>query len=156
MPTRLAEARVVPFTAAGAATAGAAAAAAAALFLALPAARAGAQAEFNLGPFLTYNTVHGGRPAASGLQTGIFVGPIGLRASGFTALDQPTGGSLDAPRWGGDADLLFIFDLSSRGGGRPGLAPYVFAGAGLSVARDTMSFYEPTRYSGSASSVFGG
>ena len=115
---------------------------------------AGAQAEFNLGPFLTYNSMHGGHPAASGLQTGVSVGPVGLRASGFTALDQPTSTTSNLPRWGGDADLLFIFDLSSRGGGRPGLAPYVFAGAGLAVQNDTSPYYS-TRMS-SQTSLFGG
>ena len=103
--------------------------------------RARGQAEWNIGPFLTYSTVHGGRPASAGLQTGVLIGPVGLRASGFTALDQPTYESGDRPRWGGDADLMLIFDISSRGSTGLGLAPYVFAGAGMSVQNDTSRFY---------------
>src|SRR6185436_3886820 len=60
------------------------------LILATPK-RSHGQAEWNIGPFLTYSTIHGGRPAAAGLQTGVFVGPVGLRASEFTALDSPRG-----------------------------------------------------------------
>jgi hypothetical protein len=103
--------------------------------------RARAQAEWNIGPFLDYASFHGGHPAAAGLQTSVLVGPVGLRVSGFTALDQTMNNSTvgtyaDPPRWGGDADLMLIFDFASRGGG-PGLSPYVFAGAGLSVHNST-------------------
>jgi cell wall-associated NlpC family hydrolase len=112
------------------------------------------QAEWNIGPFLTYSTIHGGRPASAGLQTGVFVGPVGLRASGFTALDQPAYGNRELPRWGGDADLMLIFDISSRGSTGVGLAPYVFAGAGLGVHNDTSRFYNPDTYN--AANVAGG
>jgi hypothetical protein len=107
---------------------------------------ASAQAEWNVGPFLDYSSMHGGHPAAAGLQTGVFVGPIGLRVSGFSALDQPysspgTSTTSAGARWGGDADLMFIFDFGSRGGGGGGLAPYVFAGAGLGVHNETPTVY---------------
>src|SRR5690348_6073645 len=104
------------------------------LLLATPS-LARAQAEWNIGPFLDYSSIHGGHPAAAGLQTGVLVGPVGLRVSGFTALDQPyaSSTSTDRARWGGDADLMLIFDFASRGSAGIGLAPYVFAGAGLNV-----------------------
>ena len=105
------------------------------LLLATPA-RARGQAEWNIGPFLDYGSIHGGHPAAAGLQTAVLVGPVGLRVSGFTALDQTANGvvtSTDQPRWGGDADLMLIFDFASRGSRGAGLSPYVFAGAGLTV-----------------------
>jgi hypothetical protein len=99
--------------------------------------RARAQAEWNIGPFLDYASIHGGHPAAAGLQTSVLVGPVGLRVSGFTALDQSMTNSAAAPtyqpRWGGDADLMLIFDFASRGSRGVGLSPYVFAGAGLAV-----------------------
>jgi len=108
--------------------------------------RAFAQAEWNVGPFLDYSSIHGGHPAAAGLQTGVFVGPVGLRVSGFSALDQPystpgTSTTSAGARWGGDADLMFIFDFASRGSGGGGIAPYVFAGAGLGVHNETPAFY---------------
>ena len=127
------------------------------LMLLLTPSRAQGQAEWNIGPFLTYSTIHGGRPASAGLQTGVLVGPIGLRASGFTALEQPVAASQsssagdDLPRWGGDADLMLIFDIASRGSGGGGLAPYVFAGAGLAVHNETVSFsnaYDAARVNG--------
>jgi cell wall-associated NlpC family hydrolase len=100
-----------------------------------------AQAEFNIGPFLGYSSIRGGHPAMAGLQTGVLIGPVGLRASGFSALDQPgtsTVATNGAARWGGDADLMFIFDLASRGsGGSQSLAPYVFAGAGMAVLNES-------------------
>src|SRR5689334_25056352 len=104
------------------------------LVLATPA-LAHAQAEWNIGPFLDYSSIHGGHPAAAGLQTGVLVGPVGLRVSGFSALDQPyatpgTSTTSAGARWGGDADLMFIFDFASRGSRGGGLAPYVFGGAG--------------------------
>src|SRR5689334_6482164 len=97
-----------------------------------------AQAEWNIGPFLDYSTIHGGHPANAGVQTSVLVGPVGLRVSGFTALDQPyaTTTPADRARWGGDADLMLIFDFASRGSAGIGLAPYVFAGAGLNVRND--------------------
>lgn len=117
------------------------------MLLATPA-RARAQSEWNIGPFLDYASVHGGHPAAAGLQTSVLVGPVGLRVSGFTALDQPmTSSSVgtttysDQPRWGGDADLMLIFDFGSRGSGGGGISPYVFAGAGLGVRNDSYSAY---------------
>lgn len=106
---------------------------------------ASAQAEWNLGPVLDYSSIHGGHPAAAGLQTGVLVGPVGLRVSGFSALDQPysssTSTTADGARWGGDADLMFVFDFASRGSGGGGIAPYVFAGAGLGVHNDAPTFY---------------
>src|SRR5437763_10850404 len=86
------------------------------LILATPV-RARAQAEWNIGPFLGYSTIHGGHPASAGLQTSVLVGPVGLRVIGFSALDQPyaTGTTTTDPRWGGDADLMLIFDFASRG-----------------------------------------
>jgi hypothetical protein len=122
------------------------------LVLATPSLARG-QAEWNIGPFLTYSTVHGGRPASAGLQTGVLIGPVGLRASGFTALEQPTYEASDLPRWGGDADLMLIFDISSRGSTGLGLAPYVFAGAGMAVHNDTSRLYT-TRHE--ASNLAGG
>lgn len=113
------------------------------LLLATPG-RAHAQAEWNIGPFLDYSSIHGGHPAAAGLQTSVLVGPVGLRVSGFSALDQPyTSGSTtaDGARWGGDADLMFIFDFASRGSGGGGIAPYVFAGAGLGVLNQPATLY---------------
>lgn len=112
------------------------------LILATPIA-ALAQAEWNIGPFLDYSTIHGGHPASAGLQTSVLVGPVGLRVSGFTALDQPyaTTTSTDRARWGGDADLMLIFDFASRGSLGAGLAPYVFAGAGLGVRNDNATIY---------------
>jgi NlpC/P60 family protein len=117
------------------------------LLLATPG-RARAQAEWNIGPFLDYASIHGGHPAAAGLQTSVLVGPVGLRVSGFTALDQPmTNGSVGStyqPRWGGDADLMLIFDFASRGSRGTGLSPYVFAGAGLAVHNpDYTTSYDP-------------
>jgi cell wall-associated NlpC family hydrolase len=77
------------------------------------------------------------------LQTGIVVGPVGLRASGFSALDQPAYSDTPLPRWGGDADLMFVFDLASRGStGFGGIAPYVFAGAGMTVKNDSLNTYD--------------
>src|SRR5205085_1166669 len=100
------------------------------LILATPAG-ARAQAEWNIGPILDYASIHGGHPASAGLQTSVLVGPVGLRVSGFSALDQPyatsTTSSTDMPRWGGDADLMFVFDFASRGSSGGGIAPYVFA-----------------------------
>ena len=112
------------------------------LILATPIA-ALAQAEWNIGPFLDYSTIHGGHPASAGLQTSVLVGPVGLRFSGFTALDQQyaTTTSADRARWGGDADLMLIFDFASRGSLGAGLAPYVFAGAGLGVRNDNATIY---------------
>src|SRR5690348_13096274 len=111
------------------------------LLLATPS-LARAQAEWNIGPFLDYSSIHGGHPAAAGLQTGVLVGPVGLRVSGFSALDQPyatpgTSTTSAGARWGGDADLMFIFDFASRGSRGGGLAPYVFAGAGLGVHNES-------------------
>jgi cell wall-associated NlpC family hydrolase len=115
------------------------------LILATPA-RARAQAEWNIGPFLGYSTIHGGHPASAGLQTSVLVGPIGLRVSGFSALDQPYSSSSsttnsDVPRYGGDADLMLIFDFASRGSGGGGLAPYVFAGAGMTMHNGPTPIY---------------
>jgi hypothetical protein len=119
------------------------------LLLATPA-LAHAQAEWNIGPFLDYASIHGGHPASAGLQTGVLVGPIGLRVSGFSALDQQyASGSTsptDMPRWGGDADLMLIFDFASRGSRGSGIAPYVFAGAGLAVRNQQASFYNASSY----------
>ena len=118
------------------------------LILATPA-RARAQAEWNIGPFLDYATIHGGHPVSAGLQSGVLVGPVGLRVSGFSALDQAyasTASSTDMPRWGGDADLMLIFDFGSRGSRGGALAPYVFAGAGLSVRNQQASFYNASSY----------
>lgn len=110
--------------------------------------RARAQAEWNLGPFLDYSSIHGGHPASAGLQTSVLVGPVGLRVSGFTALDQSYAGStlgttapVNQPRWGGDADLMLIFDFASRGSGGVGISPYVFAGAGLAVHNENVATY---------------
>lgn len=116
------------------------------LLLLATAAPAIAQAEWNIGPFLDYSSIHGGHPAAAGLETGVLVGPVGLRVSGFSALDQPytspgTSTTAAGARWGGDADLMFIFDFASRGSGGGGIAPYVFAGAGLGVHNQPASFY---------------
>jgi len=113
------------------------------LILATPT-RARAQAEWNIGPFLDYSTIHGGHPAAAGLQTSVLVGPVGLRVSGFTALDQPYASgttTTDRARWGGDADLMLIFDFASRGSSGGGLAPYVFAGAGMTVHNEAPTIY---------------
>jgi hypothetical protein len=113
------------------------------LLLLFTPARVRAQAEWNIGPFLDYASIHGGHPAQAGLQTSVLVGPVGLRVSGFSALDQPYASSAtpnDRARWGGDADLMLIFDFASRGGG-PGLAPYVFAGAGMAVRNDAPAIY---------------
>jgi hypothetical protein len=117
------------------------------LLLAMPAS-AQAQAEWNIGPFLDYSTIHGGHPANAGLQTSVLVGPVGLRVSGFTALDQPyaTSTQTDRARWGGDADLMLIFDFASRGSGGAALAPYVFAGAGLNVRNTASGFYSSNSY----------
>ena len=118
------------------------------LILATPA-RARAQAEWNIGPFLGYSTIHGGHPASAGLQTSVLVGPVGLRVSGFSALDQPYATSAtptDLPRYGGDADLMLIFDFASRGGG-VGLMPYVFAGQDVDAtqrAREYFTGYPPS------------
>src|SRR5690242_20565823 len=114
------------------------------LLLATPG-RARAQAEWNIGPFLDYASIHGGHPEAAGLQTSVLVGPVGLRVSGFTALDQGYTSSYPSsstgPRWGGDADLMLIFDFGSRGSRGAGISPYVFAGAGLAVHNtDNASF----------------
>src|SRR2546423_2856071 len=120
------------------------------LILATPA-RARAQAEWNIGPFLGYSTIHGGHPASAGLQTSVLVGPVGLRVSGFSALDQPYATSAtptDLPRYGGDADLMLIFDFASRGGG-VGLMPYVFAGAGMTVHNEQPQFYNSSSYDNS-------
>ncbi|HEY7235909.1 MAG TPA: C40 family peptidase [Gemmatimonadaceae bacterium] len=120
------------------------------LFILVTPARARAQAEWNIGPFLDYASIHGGHPASAGLQTGVLVGPIGLRVSGFSALDQPYGASTtsstDMPRYGGDADLMLIFDFASRGSRGGGLAPYVFAGAGLGVRNQPATFYNGNPY----------
>ena len=118
------------------------------LLLLLTPALARAQAEWNIGPFLDYSTIHGGHPANAGLQTSVLVGPVGLRVSGFTALDQPyaTTTQTDRARWGGDADLMLIFDFASRGSAGMGLAPYVFAGAGLNVRNTAPSFYSSNTY----------
>ena len=118
------------------------------LILATPA-RARAQAEWNIGPFLGYSTIHGGHPASAGLQTSVLVGPVGLRVSGFSALDQPyatSTTSTDQPRYGGDADLMLMFDFASHGSGGPGLMPYVFAGAGMTVHNEQSSFYSSSTY----------
>ena len=118
------------------------------LLLLVSPASARAQAEWNIGPFLDYSTIHGGHPANAGLQTSVLVGPVGLRVSGFTALDQPyaTSTQTDRARWGGDADLMLIFDFASRGSGAAGLAPYVFAGAGLNVRNSVPAFYSSNSY----------
>lgn len=118
------------------------------LLLLITPASARAQAEWNIGPFLDYSTIHGGHPANAGLQTSVLVGPVGLRVSGFTALDQPyaTTTQTDRARWGGDADLMLIFDFASRGSGSAGLAPYVFAGAGLNVRNTAPTFYSSNSY----------
>lgn len=125
----------------------------AAIGVLLTPALAQAQAEFNIGPFLGYSSIRGGHPAMAGLQTGVLIGPVGLRASGFSALDQPGTNTLstnDAARWGGDADLMFVFDFASRGsGGLQALAPYVFAGAGMAVHN------EPQLVNGSYADVTG-
>src|SRR5438105_5917141 len=119
------------------------------LILATPV-RARAQAEWNIGPFLGYSTIHGGHPASAGLQTSVLVGPVGLRVSGFSALDQPyatsTTSSTDMPRWGGDADLMFSFDFASRGSSGGGIAPSVFAGGGLAVRDQAASCYHTRSY----------
>lgn len=116
------------------------------LVLAMPSS-AHAQAEWNIGPFLDYASIHGGHPANAGLQTSVLVGPVGLRVSGFTALDQQYATSSDDRlRWGGDADLMLIFDFASRGSMSAGLAPYVFAGAGLGVRNTASSFYTNNGY----------
>lgn len=113
-----------------------------------------AQAEWTLGPFLSYESAHGGHPATAGLATAVLVGPIGLRVSGFTALDQPDGSITANPRWGGDADLMLVFDIASRGSRGGGLAPYVFAGAGMGVRDDTSGY--AVSYGGMDDRLIGG
>jgi hypothetical protein len=113
------------------------------MLLAVPRA-AQAQAEWNIGPFLGYSSFHGGHPAAAGLQTSVLVGPVGLRVSGFSALDQTSSASYNPAdaRYGGDADFMLVFDFASRGsgGGGASIAPYVFAGAGMTVHNQTSGY----------------
>jgi hypothetical protein len=122
------------------------------LLLAVPRA-AEAQAEWNIGPFLGYSSIHGGHPGAAGLQTSVLVGPVGLRVSGFSALDQTTSASYDPSeaRYGGDADFMLVFDFASRGsgGGGASIAPYVFAGAGMTVRNQTTTSYSGFIYDNS-------
>src|SRR3954447_23147273 len=89
------------------------------LLLATPAA-ARAQAEWNIGPFLDYSTIHGGHPANAGLQTSVLVGPVGLRVSGFHHT-RPAVRDNRAERscplgWrrGSDADLRFRVPRQQR------------------------------------------
>ena len=104
-----------------------------------------AQVELNFGPFVGFTGAHGGKPTSTGLQTAAVSGPIGIRLSGFSAIDQNVSASSTTgePRYGGDADVMLLLNLASRGSNRGvGVAPYVFAGAGLTV-RD-----EPFDYGG--------
>ena len=107
-----------------------------ALVLALPTG-AHAQTGFTLGPFIGFLPSHGGKVASTGLETTIVGGPVGLRLSGFGAINQDPSSSLTVgePRLGGDADLMLLFNLASRGSGY-GLAPYVFGGRSLTVHDD--------------------
>ena len=104
-----------------------------------------AQTELSIGPFASFNETNSGGPTGLGLQSTMIVGPVGVRLSGFRTIDQSTSSALPgAPRYGGDADLLLVLNLASRGRG-VGVAPYVFAGTGFTAYDDPFG----SSYSGS-------
>lgn len=124
-----------------------AAAMAGALSIVAAASRVDAQVEVDFGPFVGFTAGHGAKPTSVGLQAAAVSGPIGVRLSGFGAINDdpsllsPTG----EPRYGGDADLMLLFNLASRGSNIVGVAPYLFAGASLRV-RDAALDYGGSAY----------
>ena len=117
---------------------------AAAMLIVAAAGRVDAQ-DVTFGPFVGSRGANDGKPTSVGLQAAAISGPIGVRLSGFSAIEQEVSvtSTTGEPRYGGDADLMLLLNLSSRGSASAvGVAPYVFAGAGLTV-RD-----EPVDYSG--------
>lgn len=129
-----------------------AAAMGAAVTIIAAAGRVDAQVELAFGPFVGFTGTNGGKPTSTGLQTSVISGPIGVRLSGFGAIDQNASASstTGAPRYGGDADVMLLLNLASRRSNSVGVAPYVFAGAGLTVrdeATDDGGFtYDNSRF----------
>jgi hypothetical protein len=112
-----------------------AAAMVAAMSMIAAAGRVDAQVEVGFGPFVGFTAGHGGKPTSVGLQATAVSGPIGVRVGGFSAIDEDpsVSSSTGEPRYGGDADLMLLFNLASRGSNSVGVAPYLFAGASLTV-----------------------
>jgi len=104
--------------------------------------RVDAQVEVGFGPFVGFTAGHGGKPTSVGFEAAAISGPIGVRLSGFSAIDQDPSlaSSTGVPRYGGDADLMLVLNLASRGSGTVGVAPYVFAGAGLTVRDEAFDY----------------
>jgi len=127
-----------------------AAAMVAAMSMIAAAGRVDAQVEVGFGPFVGFTAGHGGKPTSVGFQAAAVSGPLAVRLSGFSAIDQDPSLSSSAgePRYGGDADLMLLLNLASRGSNGVGVAPYVFAGAGLRV-RDEAFDYGGSPYYGS-------
>ena len=119
-----------------------AAAMVAAMSMIAAAGRVDAQVELGFGPFVGFTAGHGGKPTSVGFQAAALSGPIGVRLSGFSAIDQDPSLSsrTGEPRYGGDADLMLLFNLASRGSNGVGVAPYVFAGAGLKVRDEALDY----------------
>lgn len=91
------------------------------------------QPDLSVAPFVSFLTTTGASPLAGLAITLAGSAPIALRVSGHLSLENTNGSTLtgNAIRpWGGDADAVLF--LGGRGGFRTGLAPYVFAGVGIS------------------------
>ena len=126
-----------------------AAAMVAAMSIFAAAGRADAQVDLTFGPFVGFRGANDGKPTSVGLQAAAVSGPIGVRLSGFSAIDQDPSrsSSTGEARYGSDADLMLLLNLASpRSNGGVGIAPYVFAGAGLTVRDDASDYGGFTYY----------
>lgn len=120
-----------------------AAAMVAAMSISAAAGRVEAQVELSFGPFVGFTGSNDGKPTSTGLQAAAVGGPVGIRLSGFAAIDQnvSAASATGEPRYGGDADLMLLLNLAERGSkGGVGFAPYVFAGAGLTVRDESFDY----------------
>ncbi len=111
-----------------------AAAIAIAAFLLAPLSFLGAQqTDLSVSPFVSFLPTAGASPLAGLALTVAGNGPLALRASGHMSLENQNNNSFTgAPSlrpWGADADLMMYL---SGGGYRRTIAPYVFAGVGVS------------------------
>ena len=124
------------------------AAAIAVMSMIVAAGKVDAQAELTFGPLVGFTGAHGGKPTSVGLQAAAVSGPVGVRLSGFSAIDQNVSASSTTgePRYGADADLMLLLNVASRSSGGVGVAPYVFAGAGTTVRDEAFDYGGYTYY----------
>ncbi len=112
-----------------------------------PLVAAGAQSQVTISPFMSVLPAGGASPLAGlaltlgGAQTG-----FGLRASGNLALQSSNTSPFTSDQtrpWGADADALLFLGGRGSGSSRLALAPYVFAGVGV-TSTDSLGFADRT------------